>query len=235
MRTYENDNVETGRPRADRIVDEATEPLGRAAADGRLDVLGASGLLALQRSAGNAGVSSMMSDESDVRSVVSSGGSPLDAGVRADMEQRFGQDFGDVRVHSGGDAHASAAKLSAQAYTVGSDIVFQEGRYDPGSAEGSHMLAHELTHVVQQRNGAVDGTDIGGGVRVSHPSDAYERAASVNADHIMSMSSWAAASPVNVGPTGGGVSVQRDGDEELEAQTYVQRATEEEPEEQTEA
>jgi hypothetical protein len=150
------------------------------------------------------------------------------------MEHRFGEDFGDVRVHSGADAHASATSLSAQAYTVGSDIVFQQGRYDPGSADGAHMLAHELTHVVQQRNGAVDGTEIGGGVRVSHPSDAYERAASANADHVMSASSPGPAPSATVAPSGGGVSVQRDGDEELEAQTYVQRAAEEEPEEQAE-
>ena len=149
--------------------------------------------------------------------------------MRTDMEDRFGQDFSDVRVHSGADAHASAASLSAQAYTVGSDIVFQQGRYDPGSTEGAHMLAHELTHVVQQRSGPVDGTAVGGGVRVSSPSDAFERAASANADHIMATPSTSAA------PASAGASVQREGDEELEAQTYVQRAAEEEPEEQPES
>jgi uncharacterized protein DUF4157 len=214
MRTYDSDNVENARPHGDRIVEEA-EPLGRAAAEGRPDVLGAAGLLALQRAAGNAGVSAMMSADE----VIPSGGSPLDVSVRGDMESRFGQDFGDVRVHSGADAHAAAVGLSAQAYTVGSDIVFQQGRYDPASAEGAHVLAHELTHVVQQRSGPVDGTDNGGGVRVSDPGDPFERAASANADHVMSMSAAPAVA------TSG--AVQREADDELpDAQTYVQRAAE---------
>jgi hypothetical protein len=226
MRTYDNENVETGRPRGDRVVDETSEPIGRAASEGRPDVLGASGLLALQRAAGNAAVAAMMSDEPDVRDVVSSSGAPLDAGVRADMEGRFGQDFGDVRVHSGADAHTSAAGLSAQAYTVGSDIVFQQGRYDPGSADGAHMLAHELTHVVQQRNGPVDGTDVGGGVRVSDPGDSFERAASANADHVMGLPGSASASA--------GSSVQRHGDDDVDAQTYVEPSVQREGEEEAE-
>jgi uncharacterized protein DUF4157 len=185
MRTYDSDNVESSRPHGDRVVEESTEPIGRAAAERRPDVLGSAGLLALQRAAGNAGVNAMMSTDAD--DVVPAGGSALDSSVRGDMESRFGQDFGDVRVHSGADAHAAAVGLSAQAYTVGDDIVFQQGRYDPASAEGAHMLAHELTHVVQQRNGPVAGTDNGSGVQVSDPGDAFERAASANADHIMAM------------------------------------------------
>jgi hypothetical protein len=208
MRTYDSDNVESSRPRGDRVVDETTESLGRAAAEGRPDVLGASGLLALQRAAGNAGVTAMMSAEAD--DIVPAGGSALDASVRGDMESRFGQDFGDVRVHSGADAHAAAVGLSAQAYTVGSDIVFQQGRYDPGSAEGAHMLAHELTHVVQQRNGPVDGTDNGSGVAVSDPGDSFERAASANADHIMSMPASMPAPSAQRHPD---ASVQRHADE----------------------
>ena len=205
MRTYTNENGDTGRPRADRIVDLDTEQISRAAADGRTDVLGPSALLALQRAAGNAGVTAMMSadevestdgephrdeshrDESGVHDVIGSSGAPLDYDVRADMESRFGADFSDVRVHTGTDAHTSATGLSAQAYTVGSDIVFAQGRYDPASDAGAHMLAHELTHVVQQRSGPVAGTDIGDGVRVSDPGDSYERAASANADHVMGM------------------------------------------------
>lgn len=179
---------------------------GRAAADGRPDVLGPAGLLALQRAAGNAGVTAMMEDanteeeHSPVHDVIGSGGSPLDHGTRADMEGRFGHDFSDVRVHTDSAAHESAVSVNAQAYTVGSDIVFQGGNYDPGSSQGAHMLAHELTHVVQQRSGPVDGAEAGGGVRVSDPGDSFERAASANADHVMS------AGPV------GGAAVQREVD-----------------------
>ena len=102
------------------------------------------------------------------------------------MEGRFGQDFGDVRVHNDGAAHESAKSVNAQAYTVGSNIVFQRDKYDPASDAGKHMIAHELTHVVQQRNGPVDGTDAGGGVKVSDPSDRFERDAVANADRVMS-------------------------------------------------
>ena len=102
------------------------------------------------------------------------------------MEGRFGQDFGDVRVHNDGAAHESAKSVNAQAYTVGSNIVFQRDKYDPASDAGKHMIAHELTHVVQQRNGPVDGTDAGGGVKISDPSDRFEREAVSNADRLMS-------------------------------------------------
>ena len=64
--------------------------------------------------------------------------------------------------------------MSAHAYTVGSNIVFQRGAYDPGSTGGQTLLAHELTHVVQQRSGPVDGTPAAGGVSVSDPSDRFE-------------------------------------------------------------
>jgi hypothetical protein len=89
------------------------------------------------------------------------------------------------------------------------------------------MLAHELTHVVQQRSGPVDGTDAGGGVKVSDPSDRFEREAVANADRVMS------AAPV-AAPAAAGPAVQRcaDGDDHAHAQTYVQR-TEEAPEEET--
>ncbi|WP_018680462.1 DUF4157 domain-containing protein [Actinokineospora enzanensis] len=196
--------------------------LGRAAAAGRPDVLGAPGLLGLQRAVGNAGVGALVEEErSPVHGVIGSGGSPLDAGTRAEMEGRFGgADFADVRVHTGGAATESARSVNAQAYTVGSDIVFSGDRYDPGSAAGKHMLAHELTHVVQQRSGPVDGTEAGGGVRVSDPGDRFEREAVANADRVMAQP----ASPVQ--------RVEGEGDEEEQeapaAQTFVQREAEEE-------
>lgn len=70
------------------------------------------------------------------------------------MERRLGHDFANVRVHSGPDAAASARALQAQAYTVGSDVVFGADRYRPRDPAGQALLAHELTHVVQQTAGS---------------------------------------------------------------------------------
>jgi hypothetical protein len=86
-----------------------------------------------------------------VRDGIQSAAEPLEAGAREVMESRLGHDFGQVRVHAGERAARSARALDAQAYTLGRDIVFGAGRYAPHSAEGRHLLAHELTHVVQQR------------------------------------------------------------------------------------
>jgi Domain of unknown function (DUF4157) len=187
MRGHEH-HAESGfRPKGDRIEREETDLLGRAGAAGRTDVLGEAGMLGLQRAVGNRALSSTMDDESPVHDVVNSGGgTPLDSTVRSDMEARFGADFGDVRVHTGASAHESARSVNAHAYTVGPNIVFQRDAYDPASPEGRTMLAHELTHVVQQRNGPVDGTDTGGGIRVSDPSDRFEREAATNAERIVS-------------------------------------------------
>ncbi len=78
------------------------------------------------------------------------GGEPLDAATRAFFEPRFGHDFGQVRVHTGARGAASAAAVNALAYTVGHHIVFAPGQFAPGTAAGRALLAHELTHVVQQ-------------------------------------------------------------------------------------
>jgi hypothetical protein len=74
----------------------------------------------------------------------------LDAETRAALEPRFGHNFSSVRVHTDAQAAESARAVGALAYTVGCDIVFDNGYYAPRSAEGQHLLAHELTHVVQQ-------------------------------------------------------------------------------------
>jgi hypothetical protein len=80
-------------------------------------------------------------------------GSPLPDETRADMETRFGTSFDEVRVHAGGEAVQLSRDLSAKAFTHGQDIYFGEGSYDPDSSEGQRLLAHELTHVVQQSGG----------------------------------------------------------------------------------
>ncbi|WP_432947703.1 eCIS core domain-containing protein [Kribbella sp. CA-253562] len=141
----------------------------------------------LQRLAGNAAVSQLLGEQerSPVLDVIGSGGKPLDPAVRSDMEQRFGADFGDVRIHAGSEAEASAASVGAVAYTVGSEIVLGAGAPTLDSASGRHTLAHELTHVLQQRSGPVAGTDTGSGIAVSSPDDRFEQAAVRNADRVM--------------------------------------------------
>jgi len=223
---------------------EAPDPLlMRAAASGRTDVLGPAGMLHIQRAAGNGAAAGMVDEEpSPVLDAVSSGGQSLDEPVRQDMEARMGHDFGDVRVHTGDTADRSARSVSAQAYTVGSNIVFQRGAYDPASSAGQTLLAHELTHVVQQRSGPVDGTEAGGGIRVSDPSDRFERAAAANAEHVMSQPSPASVQTAPLGGSSAAV-VQREAapeeeepvqaahDPDLPLPTAIQRqeAEEEEP------
>lgn len=90
---------------------------------------------------------------SDAYQVVRSGGAPLPADARVDLERRFGHSFADVRVHTDPAASAAARDIGARAYTVGNHIAFRDGYFAPGSPEGRRLLAHELTHVLQQRAG----------------------------------------------------------------------------------
>ncbi len=207
----------------------------------------------LQRAVGNAGLAAAMApteapeeERSPVHDVVSGGGRPLDTGVRADMEARLGHDFGDVRVHDDSRAHDSAVAVNAHAYTVGSNIVFQRERYNPESHEGQVTLAHELTHVVQQRNGPVDGTSTGGGIKVSDPSDRFEREASANAERVMSAPSTAPAVAAPVAQRDAvepalqrdavEPAVQRDGEDEEEVQgSFTDAAVQRDEDEDEEA
>lgn len=117
---------------------------------------------------------------SAVHGVLRTPGRPLDDATRTEMEARLGADFSAVRMHTDSAARASAAEVGARAYTSGSHVVIGEGGAD------KQTLAHELTHVIQQSKGAVAGTDNGAGLRVSDPSDRYEREAVTNARRVMS-------------------------------------------------
>ena len=86
----------------------------------------------------------------EARAATERGGQPLDPETRAFMEPRFGFNFGHVRVHTDAAAANAAQAVNAKAYTLGSDIVFGPGRYQPGTSDGRQLLAHELAHVVQQ-------------------------------------------------------------------------------------
>ncbi len=85
-----------------------------------------------------------------VHDVLNSPSQPLDAATRDFFEPRFGHDFSQVRVHAHAEAEASARSINARAYTVGHHIAFGTGRFAPGTGEGNRLLAHELSHVVQQ-------------------------------------------------------------------------------------
>src|SRR5688500_13834171 len=95
-----------------------------------------------------------------VRSTLDAPGRPLDGETRANMESRFGHDFSAVRIHDGPSAAGSANDVGARAYTVGQDIVFGGGGYSPETPAGRSLLAHELTHTVQQsglQRSSIDG------------------------------------------------------------------------------
>jgi Domain of unknown function (DUF4157) len=217
------------RPEPSVDVARSADPAGRDPA----------ALLALQRLAGNASVSRMLAPEDETEGggasspvldvVGKGGGSPLDGDLRAEMEGRLGADFGDVRVHADGQASESARAVDAHAYTVGNDVVFRSDRWAPESTEGRQTLAHELSHVVQQRAGPVAGTETGDGIRLSDPADQFEQAADATAKAVMADPAplGAAAAP-SAAP-----SAQRQGEEEEEeVQTLrVQRQGEDEEEE----
>src|SRR4051812_32523909 len=115
MRIHDHDVTDTLRPKASRLDAGPSPETARAVAAGRADVLDPSAVLGLQRAVGNAGVGSLLTEErlegerSPVHDVIDSGGSPLAPDVRAEMEGRLGQNFSDVRVHTDGAAHESAA------------------------------------------------------------------------------------------------------------------------------
>jgi len=225
MQSHDTDfllNPESHQPPA-RRKDEGESAGPEALMNGRTEALTPAAVMHLQKTAGNATVSAALEEQepSLVKNVVGSGGgSPLDSDTKGFMESRMGADFGDVRVHTDAKASESARSVQAHAYTVGSDVVFQSGQYTPESDSGKRMLAHELTHVVQQRSGPVAGTPAEGGIKISHPSDRFEQAAESSADRVMSAP---AASPAPA-------SVQRQDDEEEDAVqgTFVQRQGDEE-------
>ncbi|ORT60648.1 DUF4157 domain-containing protein [Streptomyces sp. CB03238] len=111
------------------------------------------------------------------KDIVSGAGQPLDLGVRRELEERLGYDFGQVRLHTDRDADALTDMLGADAVAVGRDIFFREGAYLPGTADGQRLLAHELLHTVQNPHGLGAlraGRDLGA---VSLPQQAVEREA----------------------------------------------------------
>lgn len=128
-----------------------------------------------------------------VQESLRSPGQPLDTGVRAEMEPRFGHDFGAIRVHADPRASASAREIGSRAYTVGHNIVFAAGQYAPQTAAGRHLLAHELAHVVQQARSPGSIQTAPNGIA---PADGFhEQQAEAAADAVLSGGHPAALDP----------------------------------------
>ena len=156
--------------------------------------------LSLQRRAvNNSGESSEVPPI--VHEVLRSPGQPLDGNTRTFMESRFGHDFSQVRVHTDGKAAKSAQSVNALAYTVGRDVVLNSGQYAPDQTSGKRLLAHELTHVIQQKNFPSLQRDQ---LKIGSAHDNFERQADQTANNIHNFKS------VPVISEGSQQSVQRD-------------------------
>lgn len=109
------------------------------------------------------------------------GGRTMDNSVKPGMENAFGTDFSGVRIHTGAHADALNRSLNAKAFTTGRDIFFKDGHYDPGSSKGRELLAHELTHVVQQNGEG----DVMPKLTLGTPGDRYEEEADTVARDVV--------------------------------------------------
>jgi hypothetical protein len=132
-----------------------------------------------------------------VHDVLRGSGRRLPQELRTFIEPRFGLDFSDVRVHTDGEAARSAGAVGARAYTVGSHVVFGHGEFRPDDAGGRRLIAHELTHVVQQRGAA---TDAGGPDTISDPAEPAEREAEAVAERVLAPGAAHAAGAVSQTP-----------------------------------
>jgi hypothetical protein len=124
-------------------------------------------------------------------------GESLESGVQANMGKSFDQDFSGVRVHTSSEADTLNREIGAKAFTTGKDIFFRSGAYDPDSQAGQHLIAHELTHVVQQGGSAGQENTA---FRVHPAGDAYEQEADATARQVMDPSSPAQATAVQRQP-----------------------------------
>lgn len=145
-------------------------------------------------------------------------GQNLDEGMSAKAGQTLGQDFSNVTIHTDSQSDQLSQQLGAKAFTTGSDIFFSEGAYSPGSDEGQRLIAHELTHVVQQ---GASPPSVQGKMSVNDPNDQYEAEADHVAEQVM-------AQPTNVQLHEEETGLQRQALEEEEEAIQMQEMPEEE-------
>ncbi len=176
---------------------------GRASRTDRLN--GPTGLRPtglLMRKASRDGNNVAADADAAVGAASSSTGSALPDDLRAKFEGSLGTDLSSVRVHTGSASHEAASAVGAKAYTLGNDVHFGAGHYDPSSSDGQHLLAHEVAHTVQQRGGSPTRQNK---LEVSTPGDHFEH----EADHAAS--AMVAGQAASVGTASGvGRVVQRD-------------------------
>jgi len=176
--------------------DRPIKPEKKGRAQSHADGSGAEGRLSqLQKTVGNRALQRLLAqrkaesshevdDETAGRiNQERSSGQALDEGAQESLGNAMGYDFSDVQVHTTPEAASLNAQLSAKAFTTGKDIFFSEGAYNPQSSEGKELLAHELTHVVQQGSGAVGGANR---MTVNAPGDAFEQQADAVAHSALS-------------------------------------------------
>lgn len=200
-----------------------SEPDGRSESHAPPGVGGAAHVARLQRTVGNRAVQRLLAqreaaegsfrvDEETASRITSarSGGRALDAGIQENMSRSMGYDFSGVRVHDDRESDQLSGQLSAKAFTTGQDMFFRSGAYNPASSAGQQLLAHELTHVVQQGTGQVRSS--GSGMQVNAPNDSFEQEAHAAARDSGGVSST--GGPTTSAP----VQMARPGAEEVQAQ-----------------
>ena len=205
--------------------EKANSPLTMSDVKGELNP---SSLNKIQQTLGNQAVQRLIAQRSaegagelddETSSAINSargGGGKLDEGVAAKAGAAMGQDFSNVNVHTDSRADSLSRSVNAKAFTTGNDIFFKSGEYNPGSSQGQHLIAHELTHVVQQ---GASVPSVQGKMTVNDPNDAYEQEADAVADSVMKMDEDVAAM----------ADIQRQEEEELAMpKRDVQRQEEEE-------
>ncbi len=168
---------------------------------------------AVQRDIGTAATNPAPDIGSSINARLGAGAS-LDGRALEQFSSSLGHDFSRVRIHHDSEANQLSKAVNARAFTTGQDIFFAQGTYNPDSSDGQKLLAHELTHTIQQARGPVSGTPTAGGVSLSDPNDAFEQEAYAAANSL------ARGERVNVGRASSGV-VQRSVDNG--GQMFLQR------------
>lgn len=188
--TYDDKNPIHKKPAQEANAPQADNaPVTREDA-GQLD---ANKVARLQQTVGNTAVQRVLAqrsatgpaevDDETAAAINSSRGSghELESGIAQRAGQTMGHDFSDVTVHTDSSADQLSRQLGAKAFTTGSDIYFREGAYDPATSKGQHLIAHELTHVVQQGSAA----PVQAKMTVNDPNDKFEAEADNVANMVM--------------------------------------------------
>lgn len=179
--------LERGKVPSNKPEPAEQEAAGKAPAENPLaDLQRRVGNRAVQRLIQRSGSGQAEVDEETAERIDESrgGGQELESGVKESLGAAMGRDFSDVRVHTSPESDELNQQLGATAFTTGSDVFFSDGAYEPDTSGGQELLAHELTHVVQQGSGQAGGGS--GAMTVNEPGDAHEQEADAVAARVAS-------------------------------------------------